>query len=137
MLQDVGRFDGYEVLTVSINNDTNNQAYNLGRLFSILEEIQSLANPTINSTIKDRYFSSASSTPGAIFPFLLDLAQKHIKKIRTENQGFCIAKQKEITDILSRFDERFPARMTMQEKGAFQIGYYHQTQKRYTKKEDK
>lgn len=126
-----------EVLTVSINNDTNNQAYNLGRLFSILEEIQSMANPTINSTIKDRYFSSASSTPGAIFPFLLDLAQKHIKKIRTENQGFCIAKQKEITDILSRFEESFPARMTMQEKGAFQIGYYHQTQKRYTKKEDK
>lgn len=126
-----------EVLTVSINNDTNNQAYNLGRLFSILEEIQSVANPTINSTIKDRYFSSASSTPAAIFPFLLDLAQKHIKKIRTENQGFCIAKQKEITDILSRFEESFPARMTMQEKGAFQIGYYHQVQKRFTKKEDK
>lgn len=126
-----------EVLTVSINNDTNNQAYNLGRLFSILEEIQSVANPNINSTIKDRYFSSASSTPGAIFPFLLDLAQKHIKKIRTENQGFCIAKQKEITDILLKFEESFPARMTMQEKGAFQIGYYHQVQKRYTKKEDK
>ena len=123
-----------EVLTVSINNDTNNQAYNLGRLFSILEEIQSVANPTINSTIKDRYFSSASSTPGAIFPFLLDLAQKHIKKIRTENPGFCIAKQKEITDILLKFEESFPARMTMQEKGAFQIGYYHQVQKRYTKK---
>ena len=126
-----------EVLTVSINNDTNNQAYNLGRLFSILEEIQSVANPTINSTIKDRYFTSASSTPAAIFPFLLDLAQKHFKKIRTENQGFCIAKQKEITEILSRFEESFPVRMTMQEKGAFQIGYYHQVQKRYTKKEDK
>lgn len=126
-----------EVLTVSINNDTNNQAYNLGRLFSILEEIQSVANPTINSTIKDKYFSSASSTPAAIFPFLLDLAQKHIKKIRTDNPGFCIAKQKEITDILSKFEESFPARMTMQEKGAFQIGYYHQVQKRYTKKEDK
>ena len=126
-----------EVLTVSINNDTNNQAYNLGRLFSILEEIQSVANPTINSTIKDRYFSSASSTPATIFPFLLDLAQKHIKKIRTDNPGFCIAKQKEITDILSKFEESFPARMTMQEKGAFQIGYYHQVQKRYTKKEDK
>lgn len=126
-----------EVLTVSINYDTNNQAYNLGRLFSILEEIQSAANPTINSTIKDRYFSSASSTPGAIFPFLFDLAQKHLKKLRIDNPGFCIAKQKEVTDILSKFEESFPARMTMQEKGAFQIGYYHQIQKRYTKKEDK
>ncbi|MGN0551233.1 MAG: type I-C CRISPR-associated protein Cas8c/Csd1 [Acutalibacteraceae bacterium] len=126
-----------EVLTVALNTETKNEAYNLGRLFAILEEIQSMANPGINATIKDRYFSSASSTPAAIFPFLVDLAQKHLKKIRVSNPGFCVAKQKEISDILSKFEENLPARMTMQEKGAFQIGYYHQTQYRYTKKEDK
>ena len=126
-----------EVLTVALNTETKNEAYNLGRLFAILEEIQSMANPGINATIKDRYFSSASSTPAAIFPFLVDLAQKHIKKIRVSNPGFCVAKQKEISEILSKFEESLPARMTMQEKGAFQIGYYHQTQFRYTKKEDK
>ncbi len=126
-----------EVLTVALNTETKNEAYNLGRLFAILEEIQSTANPGINATIKDRYFSSASSTPAAIFPFLVDLAQKHIKKIRVSNPGFCVAKQKEVGEILSKFEENLPARMTMQEKGAFQIGYYHQTQYRYTKKEDK
>ena len=30
--------------------------------------------------------------------------------------------------------EGFPARMTLPEQGAFQLGYYHQTQKRYEKK---
>ena len=126
-----------EVLTVSKNNDTDNKAYNLGVLFALLEEIQSMANPGINTTIKDKYFSSASSTPAAVFPYLIDLAQKHIKKIRSEKPGFCVAKQKEITEVLSKFEDSFPARMSMQEKGAFQIGYYHQTQVRYTKKEDK
>ena len=122
---------------MSKNNDTDNKAYNLGVLFAILEEIQSMANPGINTTIKDKYFSSASSTPAAVFPYLIDLAQKHIKKIRSEKPGFCVAKQKEITEVISKFEESFPARMSMQEKGAFQIGYYHQTQVRYTKKEDK
>lgn len=126
-----------EVLTVSKNYDTDNQAYNLGVLFALLEEVQSMANPGINATIKDKYFSSASSTPAVIFPFLIELAQKHLKKIRSEKPGFCIAKQKEITEVMSKFENSFPARMTMQEKGVFQIGYYHQTQVRFTKKEDK
>ena len=30
--------------------------------------------------------------------------------------------------------ESFPARMTLPEQGAFELGYYHQTQKRYEKK---
>lgn len=44
-----------EVLTVSLNPDSTNIPYTLGRLFSVLEAIQSSANPGINATIKDRY----------------------------------------------------------------------------------
>ncbi|MEE1319270.1 MAG: type I-C CRISPR-associated protein Cas8c/Csd1 [Ruminococcus sp.] len=126
-----------EVLTVKLNKDCTEQAYVLGRLFALLEEIQSAANPNINTTIKDKYFTSASSTPAVVFPFLIDLAQKHLRKIRNDKTGYCIAKQKELTELIAIFKEDFPARMTMQEKGIFQIGYYHQTQYRYTKKEDK
>lgn len=126
-----------EVLTVKLNKDCTEQAYVLGRLFALLEEIQSAANPNINTTIKDKYFTSASSTPAVVFPFLIDLAQKHLRKIRNDKTGYCIAKQKELTELIAIFKEDFPTRMTMQEKGIFQIGYYHQTQYRYTKKEDK
>ena len=31
--------------------------------------------------------------------------------------------------------ETLPARMNLPEQSAFQLGYYHETQKRYTKKE--
>ena len=63
-----------EVLTMSLNPDSSNVPYNLGRLFSVLEAIQASANPGINTTIKDKYFNSASATPGHVFPVLLNLA---------------------------------------------------------------
>lgn len=126
-----------EELTVKLNFESTDQAYILGRLFSVLEDIQSVANPNLNTTIKDRYFTSASSTPAVVFPMLVDLAQKHLKKIKIDKPGMCIAKQKELTELVSMLDEKLPSRMTMQEKGVFQIGYYHQTQYRFTKKEDK
>ena len=48
-----------EELKVSLNEQSENRAYILGRLFSVLEKVQLEANPGINTTIKDRYFTSA------------------------------------------------------------------------------
>ena len=69
-----------EVFTVSLN-ETTNVPYILGRLFSVLEAVQSDATPGINTTIKDRYFNSACATPALVFPTLLKLAQKHLQKL--------------------------------------------------------
>lgn len=33
--------------------------------------------------------------------------------------------------------DSYPARLSLQDQGVFQIGYYHQTQKRFMKKEEK
>ena len=57
-----------EVLQVSLNPDATNVPYLLGRLFSVLEAVQAAANPGINATIRDKYFSGASATPAAVFP---------------------------------------------------------------------
>ena len=54
-------------------NESSNVPYVLGRLFSVLETIQSVANPGINATIKDRYFNSACATPATAFPTLVKL----------------------------------------------------------------
>lgn len=122
-----------EVLTVKLNEESCYAPYVLGRLFSVLEAVQADANPGINATIKDKYFNSASATPASILPLLLNLAQKHLRKLTVGNQ---IRYNKQITELLGRIDETYPARMTLQEQGAFQLGYYHQTQKRYAKKEE-
>lgn len=123
-----------EVLTVSLNQDSNHEAYVLGRLFSVLEAIQSDANPGINATIRDKYFSSASATPGVVFPTLVNLAQKHLRKL---DEGKKIFYDKQLTELMSKLGETYPNRMNLPRQGAFQLGYYHQTQYRFTKKEDK
>ncbi|MDE7244480.1 MAG: type I-C CRISPR-associated protein Cas8c/Csd1 [Oscillospiraceae bacterium] len=122
-----------EVLTVSLNPDSTNIPYTLGRLFSVLEAVQSSANPGINATIKDRYFNAASSTPGHIFPILLNLSQKHMRKLEG---GLRVYYEKQITQLTGVLSETFPPRLNLPQQGAFQLGYYHQTQKRYEKKEE-
>lgn len=126
-----------EVLTVSLNPNCDTPAYVLGRLFSVYEAIQSAANPGINATIKDKYFNTAASTPATIFPILGNLAQKHLKKLKGSDTGLCVFFEKQLTEIAALLGDSFPARMSLPQQGAFQLGYYHQTQYRYLKKEDK
>lgn len=123
-----------EALTVSLNPDSSNIPYNLGRLFSVLEGIQSSANPGIKNTIKDRYFNSASATPAIVFPVLLNLAQKHLKKL---DGGLRTYYDQQLTKLLSKLGEVYPARLNLPQQGSFQLGYYHQTQARFEKKEEK
>lgn len=122
-----------EVLTVSLNPESKNPYYTLGRLFSVLEAVQSAANPGINATIKDRYFNSASATPSIVFPTLLNLSEKHRKKLTV---GQRIYYEKQIMELLAVLGESFPARLSLPQQGTFQLGYYHQTQERYQKKEE-
>lgn len=121
-----------EVMTVQLNDQTNYLPYLLGRLFSVLEAVQAATNPGINATIRDRYFNAASATPATVFPLLLNLAQKHLAKL---DKGQEVYYDKQITAICGMIGETLPARMNLPEQSAFQLGYYHETQKRYTKKE--
>ena len=124
-----------EVITVSLNDSSNNIPYNLGRLFSVLERIQQKsANEQLNTTVRDRYFSSACANPGSVFPILLKLSIHHVAKL--ENPVFF---EKLKGELLNRLDSEvpFPAAMNLEEQGRFIIGYYHQNQDFFTSKKDK
>ena len=45
--------------------------------------------------------------------------------------------QKQISELCSRITQTLPARMSLSEQSAFQLGYYHETQNRYKPKEEK
>jgi CRISPR-associated protein Csd1 len=120
-----------EVTTVSLNTESSYTPYVLGRLFAVLEGTQQAANPGINATIKDRYFNSACATPAAVFPILLKLSNSHLKKLDT---GKSIYLSRQIGELTDKMGTNFPAHLTLQEQGAFILGYYHQTQKRFEKK---
>ena len=122
-----------EAFTVKLNEETNYTPYILGRLFEVLEEIQEKANPGINTTIRERYFNAACATPALAFPTLINLTQKHLNKLNSSSE---IYYNKQLTELLGRLEETYPAHLTLPEQGAFQIGYYHQQQKRYMKKNE-
>ena len=123
-----------EALIVELNEQTNYLPYLLGRLFAVLEGLQQSANPGINTTIKDRYFNSASATPAIVFPQLINLAQKHLNKL---DGGLFVYYDKQITELSNRITQTLPTRMSLAEQSAFQLGYYHETQRRYTPKAKK
>ena len=127
-----------EEITVSVNEETVNKPYILGRLFALYEHLQdSASGKSINATIKDRYFNAAMATPAKVFPLLAKLSVIHLGKI--EKEGERIYLEKQITELIASLKEEdnlfFPRQLSLEEQGSFYVGYYHQVQKRYTKKE--
>lgn len=123
-----------EEVTVSVNESRRDAPYVLGRLFSVLESIQSAANPGINSTIKDKYFNSACATPSVVFPTILSLSERHLAKVRREAPGLAGFFEKERLGLIDAVED-FPKRLSLDDQGTFMLGYYHQTQKRFEKKD--
>lgn len=126
-------------LQMKVNENCKEISYILGRLFSVLESIQKEANPGISSTIKDRYFNAACSTPAVTYPVLLKLANAHLKKIK--NEAFRINDSKKVQALMAEIPmpesgNPFPKRLSLEEQGAFILGYYQETQARYSKKEE-
>ncbi|MCD7867109.1 MAG: type I-C CRISPR-associated protein Cas8c/Csd1 [Clostridiales bacterium] len=118
---------------VELNEETMDTAYVLGRTFALLEEIQEKANPNINATIRDRYFNAACTTPEFIFPVLMRLKNSHIRKLDTGRAKYYEKTLAELQGEISCY----PKRLNLEEQGKFILGYYHQVQRRFTKKEEK
>lgn len=119
---------GMEV-PMALDKENKNIAYLLGRLFAVLEKVQQDAIPGANTTIKDRFYGSASATPQIVFPQLLRLAQHHIQKAE-----YGRARDKQIEEIVCDI-QKFPAHLDLDEQGIFAVGYYHQRQDFFKKKE--
>lgn len=126
-------------IQMAVNENCTSIAYVLGRLFSVLENVQEKANPGINATIKDRYFNGACATPAVVFPTLLKLSNAHLGKLEAGQAVYFNKKLGALMEKIPMPDTGvpFPARLSLEEQGAFVLGYYQETQSRYGKKEDK
>ncbi|MCD6562204.1 MAG: type I-C CRISPR-associated protein Cas8c/Csd1 [Deltaproteobacteria bacterium] len=118
-------------VSMALNKESTSIAYRLGRLFAALEKAQKDAIPGANTTIKDRFYGSASATPCIVFPQLLRLTQHHIQKAEYGRNT-----DKMIEDIMQGIQE-FPAHLSLDDQGLFAIGYYHQRKDFYTKTDKK
>lgn len=122
-----------EVIKMSPELDNKNPATLCGALFAVLEKIQQdTSEGTLNTTIVDSYFSSACSRPVTVFPHLVDLSFKHLKKYKSiELRNYY---KNLILDIIADLEEKFPHTLSNDEQGMFIIAYAKQNRKLYTKK---
>lgn len=124
-----------EGVPMALNIESSNCAYLLGRLFAVLERIQYLALGELNASITDRYYGSASAMPFGIFPRLLAGVKHHLSRLRKDKGGLAMNLERELGEIIAKLPETFPRHLSMEEQGRFAIGYYHQKQSYFTKKE--
>ena len=118
---------------VSLNKESTDPGYRLGRLFAVLESIQYAALGKINASIRDRYYGAASATPASVFPLLLRGGQNHLSKVRKDNAGRAYNLERDMADIIDGLPEFLPRSLPIEAQGQFAIGYYHQSQLRFQK----
>lgn len=125
--------DNNKKIDTMLDKSNTNQGYLCGRLFAVLDKIQEDANRI--SSIRERYMNAASATPASVFATILNLSSHHMEKLANESRRIFYEKIKQ--EIIDKIPATgFPAHLDLQDQGRFFIGYYHQRQDFFTKKED-
>ena len=120
-----------------LDEKNTHTAYLLGRLFAVLEYLQGAAQGQTNATVGDRFYGAASTAPVTVFGRLLGLSKHHLAKLRKERTGQAVNLDKTISVIVGLLPaEKFPPTFPMEEQGLFAVGYYHQRQALFMKKEE-
>lgn len=102
-----------------LDDQNESKAYLCGRLFALICKLQFKSQGSVNSSIKDRFFASASNTPARVIGLLLT---KYVPIYEKKAKG---AYTKEITEISARISH-FPDKFSAIERGEFALGYYYQ-----------
>ena len=119
-------------IKVMLDKENTNQGYLCGRLFAVLDKIQQDAYH-INS-IQERYMNSASATPITVFARILNLSSHHSEKLNEAARIFYDKLKREIISKLPA--DGFPTHLDLQDQGRFFVGYYHQRQDFFIKKDE-
>lgn len=121
---------------MGLDLENKDVGYLLGRLFAILEraQIQSAGGEgKINTTIRDRFFGAFSTSPVTVMPILLKLKNHHIAKLESGKVYF----ESLIGEVMDGVDARkIPAHLTLEQQAYLAVGYYHQRQDFFKKKDE-
>ena len=111
---------------MALDLENEEVGYVLGRLFSLLEKIQEeSAKPNkLNSTIRERFYSSLSSSPPVVLPLLMRLKNHHLAKLNAGLKNWYENKLAEVVKLLDA--KNIPAHLTLEQQALFAVGYYHQ-----------
>ena len=113
-----------EKLSVALDPENESAAYQLGRLFCVLESAQRAALGQVNASIADRYYGAASATPARVFGPLLRNLRVHVSDARRRGFGGWI--EPRVAEIMSHLPAELPRTLKLEDQGRFAVGYYHE-----------
>lgn len=116
-----------------LDEDRDDPAYLLGRLFAEREALQYQALGEVNASITDRYFERASASPLSVEHSLTTLEKQHLKTLqRKGRRDAAIAFDKRISTLHERIDaaelKNLVKRLTVEDQALWISGYYQQRQ---------
>ena len=122
---------------VSLDENSNSIAYNLGRLFAAYAYAEKSFAPR-NATIRDKYMGAASATPRRVFPILMrgyEHNRAGLAKGASRNRGSGVRADQAVGKIVDRLpgEDQLPASLPLEDQARFFIGYYHQERDFYSK----
>lgn len=129
----LNRIDKNNKIDIMLDKNNTNPGYLCGRLFAVLDRIQEDANNI--SSIRERYMNAASATPATVFATILNLSTHHMEKLANDGKKVFYEKIKQ--EIIDKIPSSgFPTHLDLQDQGRFFVGYYHQRQDFFAKKEN-
>lgn len=115
-----------------LNEDHPESAYHCGRLLAVLDKIQRRVM-NANTTLVDRFYGSASTTPAVVFGTLMTKAQPHLAKLRKSRSG---GGDDYLDRRLGQIAQRipaFPKTLTPAQQALFGLGFYQEKYRPYEK----
>ncbi len=122
-----------EELKMGLDRDNVNIGYRLGRLFATLEKIQKETSSNVSATMRDRFYGAASGMPRLVFGNLMRVNNYHLAKLNNIRRG---DKFERLLGQIMEGVKDFPARLCLADQGRFAVGYYHQKQDFFHKKDN-
>jgi CRISPR-associated protein Csd1 len=131
-LYDKIKSKGYEM--TSEQKDCKDIAYNLGRLWALVEKLQLEAlGDRPNASITDKNFTSICTLPSRTIGRLQKNISYYLQLLRKKNVGKSIWLEREIAQVMETISV-LPDRLTIEERGMFLIGYFHKQTSLYAPK---
>jgi CRISPR-associated protein Csd1 len=113
-----------EDIPVALETQNKNAAYQLGRLFAVLEAAQYAALGPVNAPMGDRYYAAASTTPARVFGPLLRGLKHHVADAKKRGRGGWI--EPKVGEIMLMLPPDLPRTLHLEDQGRFAVGYYHE-----------
>jgi len=115
-------------VTMGLNPESKNSVYQFGRLFAVLADLQRRSQENeVKSTIVDRFYSTASTSPKLVHGRLISLSNYHLRKLERSKPGTAWAIRNEIASIHDEVNlDEVDDLLNMNEQSYFALGYYQQ-----------